>query len=221
MIALTPRLAAVAAFVSPGDVVADIGTDHAYVPAYLIEQGIIREAFACDIHEGPLANAKKTVADAALEGVTFLLSDGLQALEGKDFTTVIIAGMGGELIAHILQSAPWCRQSGFRFILQPMTKSEILRSYLYREGFVIQKESLVAEKDKLYSVLLVGFKGEKTLVSEAFALLGDAKESPLFEEKRQKELKRLQKIAHSLQHKAGALEEIQKIEALMKEIEVY
>ncbi|MBQ6381209.1 MAG: SAM-dependent methyltransferase [Clostridia bacterium] len=221
MLALTPRLQAVADFVQKGSVIADIGTDHAYIPAYLLQQGLIEKAFACDIREGPLRNAQQTIAHCQLSGVTFLLSDGLTALEGETFDTVIIAGMGGEMIAHILLQSPWCRQQVQHFILQPMTKAETLRSFLCTEGFAIEKESFAAEKDKLYSILSVRYTGQKRLLSAAQALLGFAVEHPLFEQKRQKEIQRLQKVHASLANKEEALSERREVLKLIKEIQDY
>ena len=142
MIHLTPRLFSVAEYVEKGSIIADIGTDHAYLPVYLIENGIISSAFACDINEGPLNNAKTTVKEAGISGVHFVLSNGLQGLENQknDFDTIVMAGMGGELITHIISAAPWCRVQDYTFILQPMTRANILREYLYAHGFEILHE---------------------------------------------------------------------------------
>lgn len=221
MVVLTPRLQAVADYVEPGSIVADIGTDHAYVPAYLLQHGIIRTAYACDINPGPLQNARQTIAQNALSGVEFLLSDGMLALEGKQFDTVIIAGMGGELIARVMAQSPLSRQQQLCFILQPMTKADYLRTFLYREGFAVREETFAAEEDKLYSILKVFYTGESVQISNAYALLGGAKAHPLFEQKRQREIVRLRKIDASLQHKADSEPMREEILQLIKEIEEY
>lgn len=221
MVELTPRLAAVAGMVEKGSVIADIGTDHAYIPAYLIEKGVIERAFACDIKIGPLQNAEKTMREHGIGSVDFILCDGLSGVSPESIDTVVIAGMGGEMIAAILEQAPWCRDARYRFVFQPMTKAEVLREYLYRTGFEIQRETLAAEKDKLYTVMLVCYTGVSRNISEVLALLGEARADPLFEEKRRREIKRLKAIYRSLENKKDAAEMREKIAALIKEIEVY
>ena len=221
MIELTPRLSAVARFVTPGAVLADIGTDHAYLPAYLIEQGVITSAFACDINEGPLQNARKTIERCGINSVEFVLGSGLHGLEHKNVTQFVIAGMGGEMIASILEQSPWCKAQRYTFVLQPMTKIDFLRKFLYREGFEITEETLVAEADKLYTVMKVRYTGERCEVSEAFALLGKAGAHPLFEQKRQREIERLRKIYDALNNTENARLSRDEILKLIKEIEEY
>ncbi len=223
MIHLTPRLLSVAAYVTKGSVLADIGTDHAYLPAYLIENGIIARAFACDIHEGPLQNAKTTVNDAGITGVEFILSDGLQGLEPqKDvFDTVVMAGMGGELMCDILSAAPWCRREGYTFILQPMSRANILRRYLYAHGFEILHESIAKEKDKLYNIMKVRFTSNTVNILEVEALLGKTTESEYYEELRAREIKRLQKMYAAFARANHMQPEQEKILELIKEIEEY
>lgn len=221
MVSLTPRLMAVAAYVKKGSTVADIGTDHAYIPAYLLENGIINKAYACDVRQGPLANAEKTIREHRLSGVEFILSDGLERLRGKVFDTVIMAGMGGELIAEIMDKDPWCKNKKYHFILQPMTKADVLRRFLYQNGFEILEETLAPEKDKLYNILSVVYTGACREVSEAFALLGKCAQSPYFEKKRSAELMRLQRIYDALAFKQDASTEREQVLRLMKETEEY
>ncbi|MBE6818751.1 MAG: SAM-dependent methyltransferase [Ruminococcaceae bacterium] len=221
MLVLTPRLQAVADFVQKGSVIADIGTDHAYIPAYLLQSGMIEKSFACDIRNGPLDNARQTIAQYRLSGVRFLLSDGLKALEGEAFDTIIIAGMGGEMISEILENSPWCHNKTYRFVLQPMTKADVLRRYLYERGFEIEEETFAAERDKLYSILSVGYCGHSRSITQAQALLGNAVAHPLFEQKRQRELLRLQRIEASLQQKKDAEAYRQEIQEIMQEIKEY
>ncbi|MBR0414251.1 MAG: SAM-dependent methyltransferase [Clostridia bacterium] len=221
MVVLTPRLQAVADFVQKGSVVADIGTDHAYIPAYLLQSGKITKAFACDIRNGPLENARQTISNNRLSGVTFVLSNGLKAMEGEVFDTVIIAGMGGEMIAEILEQSTWCRHEKYHFILQPMTKADVLRHYLYAKGYTISEETFAEEKDKLYSIFSVRFSGQHCQISQAQALLGNATTHPLFEKKRQRELQRLQRIHQSLKNKNDAEALRQQTEALIREVKEY
>ena len=223
MIRLTPRLAAVAAYVEKGSVLADIGTDHAYLPAYLMEKGIISRAFACDIHEGPLNNAKTTVKEAGVSGVEFVLSNGLQGLETQKeaFDTVVMAGMGGEMMRDILNAAPWCHNEYYSFILQPMTRANVLRAFLYAHGFEILHESIAKEKDKLYNIMKVRFCSKSVILTDAQSLIGKTTDSEYFEEYRTRELSALKKKYESLKYSKHYQPEQQKVLELIEEIEGY
>ena len=221
LVILTPRLEAVASFVKEGSVIADVGTDHGYIPAYLINKGIIKKAIAADINVGPLENAKKTMKNEGIDSVEFVLSDGLKNLGGSQFDEIIIAGMGGEMIASILDNSSWCKDKKYSFILQPMTKEDYLRRYLYENGFEIIKETLAAEKDKLYNIMKAVFVGEKRKITDSFALLGKTSADELFEEKKSREILRLTKIHKSLKNKENSSDEREKIKKLIEEIEDY
>ncbi|MBP0973708.1 MAG: SAM-dependent methyltransferase [Oscillospiraceae bacterium] len=157
---LSARLQACAAYVTPGGNVCDVGTDHALLPVYLVQQGIAAEAIAADIGEGPLQAAERTIAANGLTGrIRTILSDGLAHIPA-DVTDIIIAGMGGETMVHILESSPF-PLDGKRLILQPMTKAEILREWLYTHGFAIRKETCAREENRLYAVLLAEYTGAK------------------------------------------------------------
>ena len=150
---LSPRLWAIADRVPPGAVLADVGTDHAYLPAALLCGGRIRRAVATDVNEGPLARARET---ARLYGVEDTLEtrlcDGLAGIQPGGADTVVVAGMGGELIARILAEAPWTR-AGTLLLLQPMTAQPELRKWLQENGYRIRREDLVREGEKLYVIL--------------------------------------------------------------------
>ena len=123
---LTKRLAACAAQVTPGGVICDVGTDHAYLPAELLRQNRCTRAVATDIHAGPLEAARRTLTEAGvLSRAELHLCDGLEQIQPGDITDVVIAGMGSDTILHILENCPWRRQ--VHFILQPMTKIPVLR----------------------------------------------------------------------------------------------
>ena len=179
-IRLSNRLQTAADFVKPNARVADIGTDHAYLPAYLIQRGIASAAVASDLLEGPLKRAEKTI-DKYLPagGVLLHRGDGLDGLEDFHPDTVVICGMGGELIASILSRAEWVKAPAVSLILQPMTKPEFLRGFLYENGFFIEKERLAAD-DKLYTVFLARYSGEKKRISGTDAVIGfsDPGEAP-------------------------------------------
>lgn len=153
---LTPRLKAIADLVPSNAKLADIGTDHAYLPVWLILQGRLRSAIAADIRSGPLDRARMTAAEyGCTEKVQFVLCDGLSAVRPEDSDTVVIAGMGGETIAAILQEASWIKNGSYKLLLQPMSAQEQLRRWLWQNGFHIEEERLVSEGDKLYNVLSV------------------------------------------------------------------
>lgn len=148
---LTKRLAACAAQVTPAGVVCDVGTDHAYLPAELLQSGRCTRAVATDIHAGPLEAAKRTLTEAGvLEQAELFLCDGLEQVQPAGITDVVIAGMGGETIVHILENCPWRRQ--VHLILQPMTKIPVLRLWLAQQGFS-WSEQVVQEGEKFYVIL--------------------------------------------------------------------
>ena len=153
---LTPRLRAIAELVPHGAAFADIGTDHAYLPTWLLLNGVIEKAIAADINQGPLERARETARKYSVEEqVDFRLCDGLTAIQEGEVSVVAIAGMGGDTIAHILGQAPWTKKPEMTLLLQPMTSQPDLRQWLFENGYNIQKEQIVREGDKLYVVLLV------------------------------------------------------------------
>ncbi len=154
---LSPRLMALARQVPKGAKLADIGTDHAYLPVWLIRQGIVSEAIAADLREGPLTRGREVARQWGVpeEQISFRYCDGLAGLSPGEADTIVIAGMGGETIAHILTESPWAKQPGLLYLLQPMSSVPELRQYLSEEGFFIEEELLALEEDKLYVVLRV------------------------------------------------------------------
>ena len=135
---LTDRLYKIASFVSEGKRVADIGTDHGYIPVYLLNKGTIPFAILADINKGPLENARKEVRHNGLEDKTELrLGSGIEVLEKGEVDEIIIAGMGGALIADILEAKKEVAQSTEKLILQPMQAQEELRKYLLNNGYEI------------------------------------------------------------------------------------
>ena len=157
---LSPRLLAAAGFVRPMAVVADIGTDHAYLPIYLCKSGHIRAAVASDINEGPVQRAKINIASHSLaKKIAVCHTDGLSGIEAYSPTDIIICGMGGELIAEIISKAEWTKNKNIRLILQPMTHADKLRKYLCDEGYLIIDEAL-AKEEKVYQIICAEYRGE-------------------------------------------------------------
>ena len=152
---LQPRLRAIADLVPSGCRLADIGTDHGYIPVDLLLAGRITCAIATDIGALPLEHARQTAGRCGLtEGIDFRLGDGLAPVSPGEVDAVIIAGMGGDTITEILSAAPWARE-GPLLLLQPMSKAEVLRAYLPEHGYAVQAERLVADKGILYPILSV------------------------------------------------------------------
>lgn len=153
---LDPRLQAIADYVKRGDAVADIGTDHAYVPVYLVARGICDRVVATDIGKGPLENARKVVRDRGYEGrIDLRLGNGLSPIATESFDKIIIAGMGGLLIRDLLaKHRSFIERIGARLILQPMVAQAELRQWLYENGFSIVSERLAMDRGKYYEILL-------------------------------------------------------------------
>lgn len=138
----------------------DCGCDHGYVSIYAAENGIAEKITASDINRGPLHNAQKEITAAGQgDKITTVLTDGLDGLSRHD--CVVIAGMGGETVADIISRAPWTKKA-CTLVLQPMTRAEILREYLYRDGFRIEDEKFVTENGHMYCVITAGHVGNVT-----------------------------------------------------------
>ncbi len=151
---LDDRLLSAAGFVRQGAVFADIGTDHAYLPLFLLARGVIRHAVCADIGEGPLEKARQhAAATPYLHAITFLRTDGLAGMESLGLTDIAICGMGGELIAKILEHSPLPPSPHRRYILQPMSRPAHLRRYLWSNGYTIEAERYAKADGKLYVCL--------------------------------------------------------------------
>ncbi len=151
---LSKRLKTVVDLVSPCSKVADVGTDHGYVPIYLISENICDFAYAMDVNEGPLAIAKSNIADAGLqEKIETLLSDGFDNFGDRSCDCVIIAGMGGDLIVDILS-----RASKYEFkelILSPHKRVDLVRTFICENRYKIVDEKMVEDAGKYYPVIKV------------------------------------------------------------------
>ena len=173
-IKLDSRLSAVADFVREGKTVADIGTDHAYLLAYLLQQGIIKKGIAADLRKGPLENARKTLIESdQLEKVNLILSDGLDELKKGDCEDIVIAGMGGILIKEILERTPWVFDENIHIIAQPMTHAEVLRRFFLENGFRIIKESSATDGKRYYCIISAQYDGVKRDAEEWYTYVGE------------------------------------------------
>lgn len=174
-IKLSPRLLTAASMVPPDSHVIDVGTDHAYLPIYLLLSGKVRSASASDINEGPIAAARSNAEKYGVaERLELYLSDGLKEcnVSAKYFNCIIICGMGGELISSIIENTPEIKHPGTSFVLQPMTRAEQLRLYLSENGFSIKDEKLVRDSGKIYQCFSAEYTGKTYSLSLAQLLCG-------------------------------------------------
>jgi tRNA (adenine22-N1)-methyltransferase len=169
---LTGRLAALAAYVPAGSAVADIGTDHAYLPIYLVREGICERVIATDVKEGPFRSAGIKVKGHGLAGrVELRLGDGLKVLEPGEAEVLVLAGMGGNTIREILAAAPPVLNKCRRLVLQPMVDAGDLRFWLAEHGWLIWDEQLVEEENRIY-VIIAAVPGLERTKDRLFLELG-------------------------------------------------
>ena len=170
---LDKRLQTIADTVRRDRRVADIGTDHAYLPVALVQAGITPFAIACDLREGPLENARRAVREAGLtERIDCRLGDGLAPIKQGEAEEIVIAGMGGETIAAILEACPWSKTAGIHYIFQPMTRSEDLRRYLLTNGYTILAETTLNQNGRLYVIVEAEWTDAPSVSEESDYLLG-------------------------------------------------
>jgi len=170
---LSPRLTHAAALIREGAFLADVGTDHAYLPIALCLDGRIRGAVASDINKGPIERAEENIKKYSLKNkISLCHCDGLSEIERFSPTDISILGMGGELIVKILSAAPWTKSGGIRLCLQPMTHAEILRAYLAAEGYTVVDESIAVEDAQIYQLLAAEYTGKRDVYTDAELLLG-------------------------------------------------
>jgi tRNA (adenine22-N1)-methyltransferase len=153
---LSKRMEAAAAMVSAGNILADVGTDHGYIPIELVQRGIVPSAIAMDLREGPLSRAREHIKEQGLsDRITLRLSDGVSALSKGEADTVLIAGMGGELIIRILTDGADICHGVRELILQPQSVIGEVRRFLRENGYRITDEDMVLEDGKFYPMMRV------------------------------------------------------------------
>lgn len=164
---LTNRLLKIASLVTPNKRLADIGTDHGYIPVYLLNKKIINFAILADINRGPLENARKEVNKNKLEDkVDLRLGSGIEVLKKGEVDEIIIAGMGGILIGELLEANKEVAHEAEKLILQPMQAQEELRKYLLNNGYEILDECLEKEDFRLYEIIVTKYTGKNTEVED-------------------------------------------------------
>lgn len=158
MIKISERLCKAAALVGEGNVLADVGTDHGYVPIYLLQQKRIPRAIAMDVNQGPLARAKEHIRLYQLEGyIETRLSDGVEALKANEADTILIAGMGGGLVMHILEAGKEVCHAARELVLQPQSELTAVRCFLKAQGYIVDAEDMVLEDGKYYPMMRVHY----------------------------------------------------------------
>lgn len=230
MVQLSKRLQMVAGFVEENAVLADIGSDHAYLPTYLVKKGVIKKAIAGEVVKGPYESAVKNVQrENVSDQITVRLANGLQAIQKEDgVTTVTIAGMGGPLIAKILEEGKALLSSVKRLVTQPNIHAVSIRDWATQNGWYIVDEKILKEDDKIYEIVVME-KGRKEYTALE-RLLGPVlmeEKNAVFHEKWQREVKQWKQILKSLEEaseetsiqekKAQLLKQISEVEEVLKE----
>lgn len=205
---LTDRLLKIASLVSDGKKIADIGTDHGYIPVYLLKEGRIPFAVLADVNKGPLDNAhKEVIQNNLLDKVDLRLGSGIEILEIGEVEEVIIAGMGGILISELLEAKKEVAHNVEKLILQPMQAQEELRYYLLNNGYEILEEVLVREDFRIYEIIVAKYTGKNTIIEdeiyyEVGIKLLENKDS-LFNDFIEKKIKTYSSIVNKLEGKNG------------------
>jgi tRNA (adenine22-N1)-methyltransferase len=151
---LSNRLKTIASFVPEGSKVADIGTDHGYIPIHLVQEGKAKHAIAMDVRKGPLMRAESHIAEAGLTDVIEVrLSDGLLKLNKDEADCVVIAGMGGELMIHILEEGKDLWDNIPCWVLSPQSELQKMRRFLVEQAFFVEQETMIKEDGKYYVVM--------------------------------------------------------------------
>lgn len=209
---LSQRLTKVAQFVPTGAVVADIGSDHAYLPCYLLHNGIAERAVAGEVVKGPYESAVRQVrAEGLTERVTVRMADGLQAIEAADaIDTITIAGMGGSLIAAILNKNPEKLEEVTRLVLQPNIHAQAIREWAEHQNWSIVEEAILEEDDKIYEILVL--QRGPMFLNDSERLFGPKlllRKEPAFNKKWQREVEQWHKIL-------AATAEVEQTEAIIE-----
>lgn len=203
MLKLTERLQLVADFLDPCECFADIGTDHAYLPVWMLQNGKARYAIAADINPNPLKNARNTLAQYGFaEQIELRLSDGLQNISPWEVGAIVVAGMGGNQIADMISDTPWLKNAEIQLVLQPMTHFEDVRRALRENGFTVLREETAAEGERVYLAISARYSGEIREYPEWYDYAGTLPQNPT-----ETNLLFLKKVLARLQKRASALQE--------------
>ncbi|MEK4091342.1 tRNA (adenine(22)-N(1))-methyltransferase [Viridibacillus sp. FSL H8-0110] len=219
---LSKRLETVAKFVPQDAIVADIGSDHAYLPCYLVHNNIAKSAIAGEVVKGPYDSACHEVQKEQLTNkITVRLTDGLAAIQpGDEVTAITIAGMGGPLITSILEKHPLALEGVERLILQPNIHAKVIREWALQNSWKIIDEVILLEDEKIYEILVLE-RGEMNL-SELEKLLGPVlkqQHSDVFHSKWTREVEQWGHVREALQKAEQTPEILAKSDELANLIE--
>lgn len=220
MITLTKRLQTVADTVIGNTLFCDVGTDHAYLPTYLLQCGKIDRAIASDVRKGPLESARRTAEEYKVsDRMELILSDGLDSVPDT-VKEVAIAGMGGPLMLGIILRTKWLFSPDCHLVLQPQSQIDDFRRKLYENGFYIESETAVVDDKRPYTVMSVRYCGEKKKISDIFSYVGKITPSGDGIAYLNKQIEKLDKKINGLiKSEAENTDEIEKLKSLKFEIE--
>ncbi len=205
---ISERLTRISSYVPKGSVVADIGTDHALLPIYLVLEGICPRVIACDLYDGPLDSAKANVFLYKLtQAIEIRQGDGLEPLQPGEADVIVISGMGGAKIRDILEDSPLVLAEVSRLILQPQRGAGSVRRWLFHHNWLIIDEDLVLEKDQFYEIIVAkqspGNEQRNEIEDDVFFDIGPLlieKKHPLLIPFLQDKIKTAKNVLKSLRH---------------------
>lgn len=207
--------------VYPGRRVCDIGTDHAYLPAYLVLNGISPSALACDIGKGPLENARKSVeAYGIADKVELRLSDGLDEIREDEAQEFVFCGMGGTLMAELIGRCEWLKKPDKHIIVQPMSHIDDIRSFFIKNGFEIEKESVCVDAGHIYAAVSVRYTGEIKEYPAGYIYYGKLAENSdsLSAQYIEKQLSRLLKHSKGIENNPYLRDEYSELQNVISDI---
>lgn len=222
---LSLRLTRVASHVPIGAIVADIGSDHAYLPCYLVSQGLAERAIAGEVVKGPFESAKKQVKQEQLEDkIEVRLASGLEAIHPEDgITAITIAGMGGPLIVSILEQGNEKLAGVSRLILQPNVHAKAIREWAQTHHWTIIDEEIIKENNKIYEILVLERSSQPVVLTPAELLMGPVlmqQQTEAFQEKWQRESAQWTNIIASIESTEQTLEIVDKKNELVQKIKL-
>ena len=216
---LSLRLKTIASMVDKCEAVAEIGTDHGYIPIYLIKNNICNTAIASDINLGPIEKAELNISlENFSEKIECRLGGGLTTIKPKEVNSAIIAGMGGNLIRDIILESEEVFKNLDSAILQPVQNPEVLRRFIYEHGYCIVDEELCFDQNKFYEIIKVSYDSEPREKEEIFYEVGEIlinKKHPLIKEYLQYKTYKYNKIYENIKEETEAAE-IRKAEIKLK-----
>ena len=223
MSVLNKRLLMAANMLKKGKAVADIGTDHAFLPIHIIKEQIADRVFACDIAEGPLSVARANVQKYKLEDkIELRLADGLKGIKPFECEQITICGMGGETIADIIDAAEWVKSPKVSLVLQPMSCDDRLREFLILNNFEIEQEKAVVSQGRVYTVMRVVYSNKPQKKDIAFKYIGKLLDTPdeaaiMFVLRRLKSMRSCMNDIKSVERKKDLFNELHKATEIIEQ----